>query len=151
MRYHAYMNEVAPGLLLSELLGALHAVQARLEASLEPIGLSLAKFGALDELVEAGEPIALGALADRCACVRSNITQLIDRLEADKLVARTDDPHDRRSIRAGLTAEGRSRHAAGLLILEQAEREVMSHVPSQHREAFRETLHSLKSLRGARV
>jgi DNA-binding MarR family transcriptional regulator len=146
------MNDTRPGALLSELLGALHAVQARLESTLEPLGLSLAKFGALNELVEAAEPLALGALADRCACVRSNITQLIDRLEAEQLVVRADDPRDRRSVRAELTEEGRSRHAAGLRMLAQAEQEVLSHIPDQHREAFRQTLESLKALRGvARV
>lgn len=137
-----------PGALLSELLGALHAVESRLEETLEPLGLSLAKFGALAELVEAGEPIALGALADRCACVRSNITQLVDRLEADKLVVRSDDPHDRRSVRATLTPEGRSRHAAALRALHQAEQDVLSRIPAEHRESF---LRTLESLRGVRV
>jgi DNA-binding MarR family transcriptional regulator len=145
------MNDAAPGALLSDILQALHAVQGRLEATLEPLGLSLAKFGALNELVEAGEALPLGALADRCACVRSNITQLVDRLEAEGLVVRADDPRDRRSVRAELTAEGRSRHAAGLRLLEEAEREVLALIPGPQREAFRTTLHSLRSLRLARV
>src|SRR5262245_25108269 len=107
------MNE-SGGPLTFEVLGALQAVAARLEVVLEPVGLSLAKFGALSKLVAAGEPLPLGTLAERCACVRSNITQLVDRLEADKLVVRVDDPRDRRSVRAELTPLGRSRHAAGL-------------------------------------
>jgi DNA-binding MarR family transcriptional regulator len=142
-----YVGDMCPGALLVELLGALHAVESRLEECLEPLGLSLAKFGALAALVEAGEPIALGALADRCACVRSNITQLVDRLEADKLVVRSDDPHDRRSVRAELTAEGRSRHAAGLRALERAEQEVLSRIPEEDREPFLRTLESLKAVR----
>ena len=149
MAYHAYVNDVTPGALLSDLLGALHAVEAQLEECLEPLGLSLAKFGALAELVEAGEPLALGALADRCACVRSNITQLVDRLESDKLVVRADDPHDRRSVRAALTAEGRSRHAAGLHALHRAEENLRSRIPEEHRKAFLQALESLKSVRAA--
>jgi len=147
MTYHAHVNDVAPGAVLAELLGALHSLERRLEESLEPLGLSLAKFGALAELVQAGEPIALGALADRCACVRSNITQLVDRLESDGLVVRSDDPHDRRSIRAGLTAEGRSRHAAGLRALERAEQDLLAQIPEHDREPLLRALASLKGLR----
>ena len=36
-----------------------HAVEQRLEEALAQVGLSLAKFGALTHLVEAGEPISL--------------------------------------------------------------------------------------------
>jgi DNA-binding MarR family transcriptional regulator len=141
------VNDRVPGAVLAELLGALHALERRLEESLEPLGLSLAKFGALAELVEAGEPIALGALADRCACVRSNITQLVDRLESDGLVVRSDDPHDRRSIRAELTAAGRSRHATGLRALERAEQDVLAQIPEHDREPFLRTLATLKAVR----
>jgi len=128
-----------------ELLGALHEVEQRLDAALEPLGLSLAKLGVLSKLVEAGEPLPLGALAERCACVRSNITQLVDRLEADKLVARADDPRDRRSVRAELTAEGRARHAAGVRAFDQAEHELFSRLPERQRESL---LESLRVLRG---
>ena len=57
--------------------------------------------------------------------MRSNVTQLVDRLEAEKLVTRSDDPRDRRSVRAELTARGRSRHAAGMRALTKAERELL--------------------------
>jgi DNA-binding MarR family transcriptional regulator len=130
-----------------EIIGALHSVAARLEDVLEPLGLSLAKFGALSKLVEAGEPLPLGTLAERCACVRSNITQLVDRLEGEKLVTRVDDPKDRRSVLAELTAEGRSRHAAGEAALETVERELLARIPEPQREALRELLRALGSIR----
>lgn len=138
------MNDRTVGSLSFEVISALHAVQARLEAALEPLGLSLAKFGALSKLVAAGEPLPLGTLAERCACVRSNITQLVDRLEAEKLVTRADDPRDRRSIRAELTAEGRARHAAAVRAIEQAEREIFSHLPPAQREDLSRLLGSLR-------
>src|SRR5687767_2961884 len=100
------MNESPRHRPLVLLLTALHVVEERLEATLEPLGLSLAKFNVLDKLAAEEEPMPLGTLAERCACVRSNITQLVDRLEAEKLVVRNDDPRDRRSVRAGLTVEG---------------------------------------------
>jgi DNA-binding MarR family transcriptional regulator len=139
------MNDMPVGSLTIQLLGTLHAVEDRLEAALEPLGLSLAKLGALSHLVTAGEPLPLGTLAERCACVRSNITQLVDRLEAEKLVMRSDDPRDRRSVRAELTEEGRSRHAAGLRALGKAERQLLSHLQQEQRDSLLEALRSLKS------
>jgi DNA-binding MarR family transcriptional regulator len=133
--YYAAMNDCPPGTLTVQVLGALHSLEGRLESRLDPIGLSLAKLGALAKLAAAPEPLPLRTLAELCACVRSNITQLVDRLEADKLVVRTDDPQDRRSVRAALTPEGRSRHAAGMRLLEEAEQELLARLsPEQQRD-----------------
>ncbi len=93
---------------------AARSVQDRLERALEQRGLSSAKYMALDALVKAGEPLTLSDLARRLHCVRSNITQLVDRLEADGLVRRVSDSADRRAVRAVVTELGSERHAAGL-------------------------------------
>jgi DNA-binding MarR family transcriptional regulator len=130
---------------VAAIVGTLAAVETRLEEALEPLGLSLAKFKALHTLVTAGEPLPLRTLAAECACVRSNITQLVDRLEAEKLVMRTDDPSDRRSIRAELTAEGRARYKAGSRALQAAENEVLGHLPKGQREALFGLLRSLRA------
>jgi len=74
--------------------------------------------------VEADEPVPLGELAARCSCVRSNITQLVDRLEADKLVRRVDDAADRRSLRAAITPLGRERQAAGAKKVDEVRRKL---------------------------
>lgn len=95
------------------LLQAAQAVEAQLEAALAEVELSGPKLAALTHLVEAGQPVPLGELAAQCACVRSNITQLVDRLEAERLVKRVDDPADRRSLRAAVTPLGRQRQAQG--------------------------------------
>jgi DNA-binding MarR family transcriptional regulator len=126
-----------------ELLNASGRVAERLEAALEPLGLSLAKFGALSKLVAAEEPLPLSTLAERCACVRSNITQLVDRLEADGLVSRADDPRDRRSIRAELTDEGRRRQAAGVRAVERVERDLLAHLSKPRQDSLLELLRSL--------
>jgi DNA-binding MarR family transcriptional regulator len=139
------MNETESKLLSVEVLGAFHAIEGRLEEALEPLGLSLAKLGVLEKLVAAGEPLPLSTLADRLACVRSNITQLVDRLEVEKLVTRVDDPRDRRSIRAELTDEGRARHAAGMRALEEAERELFSHMKQEDRESLLDLVRTLKA------
>jgi len=102
------------------LLKAAEAIQERIEAGLSPLGLSLPKFSVLNELAGAREPdgLQLSELAARLSCVRSNITQLIDRLESDGLVKRAADPSDRRGVRASLTATGRERHASGAEVMQ---------------------------------
>ena len=99
--------------LMFSLINGARTVEQRLEAALAGVGLSMAKFGALTHLVEAGEPLTLGECADRMTCVRSNITQLMGRLEAEGLVARIEDPKDRRTVRAEVTRAGLERQAAG--------------------------------------
>ncbi|HEX6941940.1 MAG TPA: MarR family transcriptional regulator [Gemmatimonadaceae bacterium] len=106
------------------LLGAAHAVEARIESSLSPLGLSLAKLNVLGILVSSSTPLTLGELAQRLACVRSNVTQLVDRLESDGLVRREADPADRRSIRAVVTDTGRDREKAGSIALANVQDEI---------------------------
>ncbi len=99
--------------LMFSLVNTGRAIEQRLEEALARVGLSLAKFGALTHLVEAGEPLNLSECAKKMACVRSNITQLMDRLEADGSVRRVEDPQDRRAVRAAVTRQGAERQAAG--------------------------------------
>jgi len=111
----------------SGLFAVLHTssvLEGRVEAKLSEVGLSLAKLAALHRLSEAGESLPLGQLAERLSCVKSNVTQLVDRLEADGLVSRALDPNDRRSRLAVLTGEGRTAYEKGRQIKERAEREL---------------------------
>src|SRR5256885_7371379 len=85
----------APDALVFSLLGAAGAVEARLEAAVSPLGLSLAKLGLLRLLAEAKQPLPLSELAQHQRCVRSNITQIVDRLEKDGLVRRRAGPAGR--------------------------------------------------------
>jgi DNA-binding MarR family transcriptional regulator len=99
--------------VMSVLLRLGQVLEKRLEDSLVKADLSLPKYSAIKHLALAGEPLALSELASRMVCVRSNITQLMGRLEADGLVQRVEDPHDRRCVRATLTPLGRQRYDAG--------------------------------------
>lgn len=114
-------------------------VERRLEAALEAVGLSIAKYGILRHMAEAGEPLTLSELAERASCVRSNITQLVDRLEGEGLVQRVDDHEDRRIIRARLTRAGADRRAAGA----RAFAEVQSELAAAISAADRATLERL--------
>jgi len=101
------------------LMHAAGTIEKRLEDALAGVGLSLAKFGALTFLVRAGEPLSLSECAAKMTCVRSNVTQLVDRLEADGLVRRVDNPSDRRGVMATPTPLGVERQAAGAKLVEE--------------------------------
>ena len=115
------MNKIFPNIgaeretdrLMFSLVHAAHEIERRYEEALSPEGLTGPKFAALSKLVQAGHPLGLGELADELTCVRSNITQLVDRLEADGLVVRTVDHADRRTVRAAVTEIGMQRQIAG--------------------------------------
>ncbi|MEO8562418.1 MAG: MarR family transcriptional regulator [bacterium] len=118
-------TNAAPGCALTLLLlDAARAVETRAERALSEVGLSLAKLGALRHLVLASEPLTLSQLAERHCCGKSNVTQLIDRLEADGFVARTLDPGDRRNVRAALTPAGRAAYERASELLAEHEHEL---------------------------
>jgi DNA-binding MarR family transcriptional regulator len=125
-------------------LHAAHLIEERIEEALGKVGLSMAKHGALVELAQAGEPLTLSQLAARLSCVRSNMTQLIDRLEADGLVNRLDDPADRRSVRAELTQLGKEKHAAGEKAVKRVQAEFASSLTNRERAALEGALAALK-------
>jgi DNA-binding MarR family transcriptional regulator len=113
---------------MNGLLALLHAagsVESFVDSRLSAIGLSLPKLAALDRLMQTpGGSLPLGQLADRLACVKSNVTQLVDRLEADGLVTREPDPNDRRSRLAVITNAGRQAHEKGAGIHRETERQL---------------------------
>ncbi len=106
------------------LLDAARAVEARAEVALGEAGLSLARLGALRHLMLASEPLTLSQLAERHCCGKSNVTQLVDRLEADGFVAREPDPDDRRTVRATVTAAGIAAYDRANALLAEHERSI---------------------------
>ena len=120
------MNDMAAEPDLTAMLHAAYAAAGEVEVKLSEIGLSWPKLAALKGLADAGEPLPLGQLAARLSCVKSNITQLVDRLEADGLVVRQPDPNDRRAKLAALTPAGRKAVKEGMRVQQAAEREVLS-------------------------
>ena len=132
-------TEPASSGLLPLLLRAGTAVAEQLEQSLEPWSLSLAKLRALEQLDAAPEGLPLGHLAERLCCVKSNVTQLVDRLESDGFVRRVSQPADRRCVVATLTERGRESFRSASAARERAEREVLGRLSDGDRERL-ETL-----------
>jgi DNA-binding MarR family transcriptional regulator len=132
------------GSVMLALLEAAHALEARLEAALARVGLSSAKYSVLAKLARAGEPLALSELAAQVSCVRSNMTQLVDRLEAEGLVRRVDDPEDRRMVRAVLTKLGEERETAGAEQVERIQSQVAALLTKGDRAVLERALAALK-------
>ena len=57
-------------------------------------------------LIEPGQPVPMSRLAEVLSCDASNVTGLVDRLEARGLVERRPAPHDRRVKVLALTPRG---------------------------------------------
>jgi DNA-binding MarR family transcriptional regulator len=126
------------------LLRAARNVQDRLEATLDTVGLSPAKYQALEALVVAGGSLPLSELAGKLGCVRSNITQLADRLESDGLVKRVDDPNDRRAILAVVTPLGADRQKAGEAAIGAFQESLAARVAPEDIDSFLRVLSALQ-------
>ena len=115
---------IDPKSRLFAVLRAANSLESQVEARLATIGLSLPKLAALHHLASSGDSMPLGQLAERLSCVKSNVTQLVDRLESDGLVSRAPDPGDRRSRLAVITPAGRRLYEQGVRIRQQAEQDL---------------------------
>ena len=118
------------------LLGAAHALEAKLEAALDRAQLSGPKYAVLSALVDAATPLSLSELASKLSCVRSHMTQLVDRLEADGLVQRVSCPGDRRLVKAEITYAGRERHRAGVEEVAKLHQEFAARVRTDDSDAL---------------
>ena len=143
------MNDMAKthqGTHSANVLAVLHAaraIESRLETACGLAGLSMAKFSVLSELIAAKEPLALGELAGRLSCVRSNMTQLIDRLEADGLVRRVSCPTDRRSVKAEITDAGKEKQMLAAVEVEKVNAEFAGLVQPEEHAAFERVARAL--------
>ena len=75
-------------------------------AKVQGYELTVPQFGALEALYHLG-PLSLGDLADKLLVTGGNVTFVMDRLEAQGLVARYRSDTDRRVVLARLTESGR--------------------------------------------
>lgn len=126
----------SPEELTHSLLAAASMLRSRFEEALQSVELSVAKYELLLHLADRGEPLPLNELATGKKCAASNITQLVDRLEADGLVRRIEDPDDRRSKRAALTALGKERQAAGARQIKKVQSEFAAALSEADRRAL---------------
>jgi MarR family 2-MHQ and catechol resistance regulon transcriptional repressor len=99
---------------------AARAVDARAHQSIEGTGLCASDFAILETLLHKG-PLPVNVLGKKVMLTTGSSTTAVDRLATRGLVARAEDPDDRRVRRVALTAKGRrliepafARHGADL-------------------------------------
>jgi DNA-binding MarR family transcriptional regulator len=89
--------------VLRHLNGVVHAMKDHISSLAAEFELSLSQLDALKNLEE---PCSQRELAQCLHFDASNVTDIVDRLEARGLVTRTIDPNDRRVRRLVLTDKG---------------------------------------------
>jgi DNA-binding MarR family transcriptional regulator len=80
-------------------------IRARLRGE---FGITLARFDLLAQLERSAGGLKMGELSRRMMVSGGNVTGLTDELEKEGLVARQDDPADRRAYAVKLTPAGRA-------------------------------------------
>lgn len=124
-------------LLFEGILQAGDRILARMEDALAQHGLSVPKYKLLTLLAEAEDSgLPLSVMAEKLSCARSNVTGLVDRLEAEGLVKRSSSHDDRRVIYAQITAAGHVRLAAAHPAYQAALTETLGGLSSAEREAL---------------
>lgn len=78
----------------------------------ERFGISLSRFDYLAQLHRHPEGLRMRELSRHLMVTGGNVTGLTDELEAEGLVRRRDDPHDRRAFVVSLTPVGRRQFEA---------------------------------------
>jgi DNA-binding MarR family transcriptional regulator len=86
---------------------ASHLVSREFHAHLRAAGLALPQWRVLASLAD-GDGRTIGALARMALTPQPTMTKIVDRMEADGLVARAPAPADRRSTLVRITAKGRA-------------------------------------------
>ena len=85
---------------------AARAVEARAHHSIEGTGLCASDFAILETLLHKG-PLPVNVIGRKVLLTTGSITTAVDRLAERGLVARKEDPEDRRVRRVVLTPKGR--------------------------------------------
>lgn len=93
--------------LYIKLSRAAESVNQRVNRHLQDVHLTVSQFGVLEALYHLG-PMTPGVLCDKILRSTGNLTLVIDNLEKHRLVARTQNPEDRRSTIIQLTAGGQA-------------------------------------------
>jgi DNA-binding MarR family transcriptional regulator len=124
------------------------AQRAKAGAALADLGLGFAQAHAL-RMLDPDEPMPMSALADRLFCDASNVTGLVDRLEARGLVERRTAKGDRRVKALALTPQGVQLRERVLAVMHEPP-EAIAGLPLADQRALRDILaRAVERLRSA--
>ncbi|WP_086560082.1 MarR family winged helix-turn-helix transcriptional regulator [Streptomyces africanus] len=137
-------NSHRPDPLTLEVVELIGEVVARFHEDYEEAAAEHALTGAQARLLSllCLEPLPMRRLAQRLKCEPSNVTGIVDRLEARGLVERQPDPADRRVKVAAATREGR-RVARSLRESLRFAREPLAGLSEGERVALRNALRGM--------
>ncbi|MFI6853153.1 MarR family winged helix-turn-helix transcriptional regulator [Streptomyces sp. NPDC050416] len=140
----ASRNSHRPDPLTLEVVELIGEVVARFHEDYEAAAADHALTGAQARLLSllCLEPLPMRRLAQRLKCEPSNVTGIVDRLEARGLVERQPDPTDRRVKVAAATPEGR-RVARSLRESLRFAREPLAGLSEGERVALRDALRGM--------
>ncbi len=93
------------------LLSCTMTIEKSVKRVLGEHGTTLPRFDVMAALERAEDGLTMGELSQALLVSNGNVTQLVRKLAADKLVRVAADPRDRRISRARLTQSGRSHFA----------------------------------------
>ena len=117
------------------------------DAAARALGIGRNDLRALN-LLEPG-PLSAATIADRLHLTRAGVTALIDRLEADHLVARTTEPTDRRVVLVELQPPTWTAFATIYRPLGRQVQAATAHLEADQRETLTDALNSLVTAFGA--
>jgi DNA-binding MarR family transcriptional regulator len=124
------------------------AQRVRAGAALAELGLGFAQAHAL-RMLDPEDPIPMSVLAERLFCDASNVTGLVDRLEARGLVERRSHDHDRRVKALTLTPSGVALRDQVLTVMSEPP-EAIAALPEADQRALRDILaRAVEHLRAA--
>ncbi|MFJ4538006.1 MarR family winged helix-turn-helix transcriptional regulator [Streptomyces tibetensis] len=135
------MTGTRPDQLTLDVVELIGEVVARFHEDYESAAAEHALTGAQARLLSllCLEPLPMRRLAQQLKCEPSNVTGIVDRLEARGLVERQPNPSDRRVKVAAATTEGR-RVARSLRESLRFAREPLAGLSEEERVALRDTL-----------
>jgi DNA-binding MarR family transcriptional regulator len=116
----------------------MQAHKPRFLAFAQELGLAPMQLHAL-RVIEPGAELPMSSLAGKLSCDASNVTGIVDRLEARGLIERRPAAHDRRVKLLALTTEGERVREAAWRQLSQPPPEIAALPPEQQR-ALRDAL-----------
>lgn len=127
-----------------EVADLIHSVNRRIRNAtyehLDPLGITPSQARALRVLHRAGGRMQMSELAERLRIARRSATSVVDELVARGLVARADDPLDRRAVVVSPTPKGAALLAELTRRRHRAARRVLAPLPAADLIALRDLL-----------
>ncbi|HEV7828131.1 MAG TPA: MarR family transcriptional regulator [Pseudonocardiaceae bacterium] len=97
-------------------------LQSAVDAALRPHGLTFARYEALVLLVFSRQgTLPMKVMGQRLQLHPTSVTNIVDRLQADRLIERSGHPTDRRTTLVTITEAGRQRQKAATVALTDVE------------------------------